>query len=136
MVIDPVSQITFDADGREFRGQAEFARRLASLAASTGVHVVLVAHTVKGGGKNAGGADPMDLVQGSAMFTRLAHNVMTIARHDPKDSHVFSSMEPTVRHATTVTLAKCRNGFSGSRYAFELGPGGPVFRELGLIKPR
>ena len=135
IVVDPISQICFDPDGRDWRGQSDFLRKLAAIASRWKAHILLVAHTAKQSSRN-GISDTLDGVQGSAMITRLAHNVITIARHDAMESPVYSSTFPTVEHKMTITLAKCRNGFSGTRYAFDMADQGPTFVERGLIKPK
>ncbi|MCD8351123.1 MAG: AAA family ATPase [Planctomycetaceae bacterium] len=127
--VDPLSQITFDEGGPEYRGQQLFMREIAAAAAETGVHALLVAHTVKTTEKT--NRDPLEGIQGAAMITRLAHNVLTLVRHDERDSQVAGGT--TARHAVTVTIAKSRNGYSGQRLAFGLDKAGPVFREYGLI---
>lgn len=135
ITIDPISQITFDENGRDWQGQSEFLRKLAAIATQWKVHILLVAHTAKQSARN-GIAESLDGVQGSAMITRLAHNVITLARHDAVESPVYSSTFPTVEHKMTVCIAKSRNGFSGSRFAFDMSDQGPTFIERGMIKPK
>lgn len=128
--IDPISQITFDADGRDFRGQSDFMRRLAAIAADTKIHVLLIAHDVK---QHHGGTE--GVVQGSAMFERLAHSVLILSRHDPSiEDSIYSTFNPTIAHRLTITVKKCRAGSSGKRFAFDLSDFGPTFKEHGMIK--
>lgn len=131
--VDPISQITFDPDGRDFRGQADFMRRLVAVAASTRAHILLVAHNAKQQYRGVG--DSVDGVQGSAMLGRLAHNILTINRHDPAiEDEVYSSFSPTVTHRLTISVTKCRGGMTGEKFAFDLSQYGPTFKEYGMIK--
>jgi hypothetical protein len=133
--IDCLSQITFSEDGRDFIGQADFMRGVVGITASTGTHIVLVGHHAKGGA----GRDPLDNLQGSAMFNRLAHNVISLTRHDPlTESEVYSRMIPTVEHRLTLSILKARGSESGNRIAMDLDKIGPVFIEHGRIasKPK
>lgn len=130
VVIDPISMINF-GNGNEFRGQEAFYSRLVGAAASSRVHVLLVAHTVKQA-RHLGVAETLEGIQGSAMLTRLAHNVLVLSRHETRDSVLVDGA--TARHRLTLSLPKCRNGFSCTRYAFDLEAKGPVFREWGNIQ--
>lgn len=131
--LDCLSQISFSEDGRDYVGQSEFMRGVVGIAASTGAHIVLVGHNGKGGANR----DPLDGVQGSAMFNRLAHNVVTLARHDPAiESEVFSRFIPTVEHKLTLSVLKSRGGASGDKMAMDLDQYGPQFIEYGRIKAR
>ncbi len=129
--IDPMSQINFGGGGQEYRNQEQFVSRLVAAAAGFGVHVLLVAHTVKQA-RHLGVADTLEGIQGSAMLTRLAHNVLVLSRHNEQDGLLMNG--GTARHRLTLGLPKCRNGFSGTRYAFDLAPGGPCFTEYGVLQ--
>lgn len=131
--IDCLSQVDFSIGGLDYPGQAEFMRRVVGIAAATGTHVILVAHNAKG----AKGGDPLDAVQGSALFNRLAHNVIGLVRHDPPlSSDLFSHDRPVCEHRHTLSILKSRGGRSGTRIAFDLEADGPNFREYGMIKPK
>jgi hypothetical protein len=112
-------------------------RELVGIAASTGAHIVLVGHHAKGG-PSGGGRDPLDRLQGSSLFNRLAHNVITLTRHDPpvESDIVPKSIDSpmAVEHGLTLAIEKCRAGMSGYRIAMDLDPGGPQFIEHGTIK--
>ncbi|MCC8109668.1 MAG: helicase RepA family protein, partial [Planctomycetes bacterium] len=129
--IDPMSQINFGGGGQEYRNQEQFVSRLVAAAAGFGVHVLLVAHTVKQA-RHLGVADTLEGIQGSAMLTRLAHNVLVLSRHNEQGGLLMNG--GTARHRLTLGLPKCRNGFSGTRYAFDLAPGGPCFTEYGVLQ--
>jgi hypothetical protein len=136
--LDCLSQITFSDNGRDYVGQGEFMRGVVSIAASTGAHIVLVGHHAKGG-PSGGGRDSLDRIQGSALFNRLAHNVITLTRHGPGaiESEIIpkSTGGPmAVEHRLTLAIEKCRGGMSGDRIAMDLDPGGPQFIEHGIIK--
>lgn len=131
--IDPISQITFDPDGRDYRGQADFMRRLVAIAASSLAHILLVAHNAKQ--QYRGNGDSVDGVQGSAMLGRLAHNILTLNRHDPSiEDEIYSTYTSTIQHKLTLTVTKSRNGITGEKFAFDLSEYGPTFKEHGLIK--
>jgi hypothetical protein len=135
--IDCLSQISFSdsSDGRDFIGQGEFMRGVVGVAAATGCHFALVGHHAKG----APGRDPLDSIQGSAMFQRLAHNVISLTRHDPAvESEVLSRFDPVVEHRLTLSILKSRGGLSGTRVAMDLDSNGPQFVEYGRItsKPK
>ncbi len=131
IAIDCLSQITFGNDGRDFAQHEIFIRELMGIAAASGSNIILVAHSTKSAAKYGIGGT-IDAVQGSALFTRLAHNVITIARHDEVESCVMHRSAP-VRHNLTVTVSKCRNGPGNGSFAFDLTPPGPNFIEYGLI---
>ncbi len=130
--IDPLSQIHFSDDGRDYRGEAEFMRRLTGIAAR-GTHILLVAHTTKG---TAPGANPLDCIQGSAMLGRLAHIAMLLRRDDPaRESNLMIGAAESVQHRLTLSILKSRQGYSGNKVAMDLSPEGPSFIEYGLIEP-
>ena len=130
--IDCLSQVDFSDNGADYLGQADFMRRLVGIAAATSSHIVLVGHLAKA----SGGKDPLDAIQGSAMFNRLAHNVLTLTRHDPAHESAVAGRTGTVHHRLTLSVLKCRTGMSGSRFAFDLDADGPVFTEYGAVLPR
>jgi hypothetical protein len=135
VAVDCLSQITFSEDGRDYVGQGEFMRGVVGIAAATGCHIVLVGHH----GKGAPGRDPLDNLQGSAMFNRLAHNVLALTRHDPAvESEVLSRFDPVIEHRLTLSILKSRGGLSGTRIAMDLDSNGPQFVEYGRItsKPK
>jgi hypothetical protein len=131
--LDCLSQISFSDDGRDFIGQSEFMRGVVGIAASTGAHIVLVGHNGKGGVNR----DPLDAVQGSALFNRLAHNVIVLARNDPPiESEVLSRINPLVEHRLTLSILKSRGGMSGDKIAMDLDPNAPRFIEHGKIRAK
>lgn len=134
--IDPLSQIEFSQDGRDYSGQADFMRRLVSKAKATGIHVLLVAHLKKRSVRD--NAPPvLDDIQGSALFGRVAQNAVALVRHDPAiESELFSIGVPFIEHRLTAHVLKSRSGQSGQRIAFDLSRNGPTFIEHGLIKPK
>ena len=131
--LDCLSQISFSEDGRDYIGQSEFMRGVVGIAASTGAHIVLVGHNGKGGANR----DPLDGIQGSALFNRLAHNVMVLTRNDPPvESEVLSRINPMVEHKLTLSVLKSRGGMSGDKIAMDLHEYGPQFVEHGKIKAK
>jgi hypothetical protein len=129
--LDCLSQISFSTDGRDYVGQSEFMRGVVGIAASTGAHIILVGHNGKGGANR----DPLDGIQGSSLFNRLAHNVLTLTRSDPPvESEIYSRMIPTVEHRLTLSMLKSRGGRSGDRIAMDLDSNGPVFIEHGRVR--
>ncbi len=133
IAVDCLSQLDFSEDGRDWQGQEDFMRRIAGIAASTGVHIILVGHNGKGGADK----DPLDRVQGSALFSRLAHNVLVLSRSDPAmESEVFDRFNPTVEYRLTLAVLKSRGGMSGDKIAMDLHECGPQFIEHGKIKMR
>lgn len=137
LVVDPLSQMTFDPEGRNNNArEADFTRNAVALARSSRTHLLLVAHTVKGTYRT-GAAGGVESIQGSAMLTRLAHNVLTVTRHDPAmESEIYNAACPMVSHRITLEVAKSRSGHSGNKIAFDLEKDGPRFKEHGLIKSR
>lgn len=131
IAVDPVSQIDFSPDGRDFVGQATFMQRLTGLVARKPVHIILVVHT----GKQTSGGDTTSALGGSAKFSQLAHNVLVMQRHDPSvEDEVYGAWTRTIEHKLTVTVTKSRTGFSGQKFAFDLIDSGPCFEEHGMIK--
>lgn len=135
--VDPVSQIEFD--GQEpWKAEAHFVRRTLALAGDSGATVVLVAHTIKRGGRSAGFPLTLEDIQGSAMIGRLCQCALILDAHDPKESTVYraAGMQELVEHNRTLTIAKARNGCgTGQRVAFRQEVGFPEFSELGVIAP-
>lgn len=134
IVIDPLTQITFSEDGRDYKEQSEFMREIVAIAAGSRAHIVMVAHFAKGGSK---APDLLDGIAGSSLFGKITHNAMMLIRNDPAvESRVLSRFNPTVEHRHTLILQKTRGGQSGDRIAFDLHENGPVFIEHGTIKPK
>ena len=133
VAVDPLAQIDF-GERDTWRGEKDFVRRLVALAADSGGSIVLVAHTVKRPGKAGTLQITGEDVQGAAEIRRLAHNVLLLDAHEPRDGEVWRDCggRTVVRHARTVIVDKARNGPGpGSRIAVEMD--GPCFRELGLL---
>lgn len=135
IIIDPVSQIDFSTDGKDFVGQSRFMRDLTGIVKVAGCHVILVAHLVKRPGRSHM-LSTIDDLQGSADFGKLAHYVLMLDRHEPRESDVLSERQPVATHKLTMTVAKARGGFTGARIAMDLNTEGPTFREYGVIKPK
>lgn len=134
IAIDPLTQITFSQDGRDYKEQSEFMREITNAAASTQTHVMMVAHYAKGG-SNA--HDPLDGIAGSSLFGKIAHNVLALIRHDPAvESNVVSRFDPVVEHRLSLFIRKSRGGDSGKQIAFDLHEHGPQFTEYGFVKPK
>lgn len=134
IVVDPVGFIDFSNDGKDWVGQQKFMKRLTAIAKKTNCHVMLMAHIGKRPGRV--GLSTMDDLQGSAMFSRSAHYVFILDRHDEQEADVFSSWNTNVSHKLTMTVGKSRGGFSGTKIAMDLDSNGPVFKEHGIIKPK
>ena len=138
LFVDPISQIDFE--GREpWKAEAEFIRKALALTADAGATLVLVAHTVKRGGKTAALPLTLEDVQGSAMIARLCHTALILDAHDPKTSAVYRTggLREDVEHNRTVLVAKARHA-SGARQrvAFTQRSDAPAFEEHGIIAPR
>lgn len=132
VVIDPVSQVDFSTDGRDYAGQARFMQRLSTIVTKKSIHVILVVHTTK---YQQVGADPTSAAGGSAKITQLSQYVLMLQRHDPAiEDETYNAYSQTVEHKLTMTVVKSRNGMSGQKFAFDLLAEGPCFREYGLIK--
>lgn len=138
IVIDPITMIDFAKRGTpEWEGQQKFIKDLVAVVGEFRSHVILVCHLSKSGQQRR--QLEMDNVQGSAAFTRFAHNVLLLDAHDPKDSEVFSfnNTRKTVTHKRTLYLSKMRNGPGvGKRIAMDFMPEGPVLMEYGVICPK
>lgn len=138
LFVDPISQIDFE--GREpWKAEAEFIRKALALTADAGATLVLVAHTVKRGGKTAALPLTLEDVQGSAMIARLCHTALILDAHDTKTSAVYRTggLREDVEHNRTVLIAKARHA-SGARQrvAFTQRSDAPAFEEHGVIAPR
>ena len=132
IVIDPVSQIDFSEDGRDYVGQAKFMQRLTAIVARNPVHVIIVVHTAK---QTPYGGDPTSSVGGTSKFTQLAQNVLMLQRHDPAiEDEIYNAFTETIEHKLTMTVVKSRSGMSGQKFAYDFLKEGPCFREHGLIK--
>lgn len=138
IVVDPISQIEFK--GRDpWAQESEFVRNALGIISDTDASLILVAHTVKRSGANAGIALSAEDVQGSAMYTRLAHTTLLIDACDLRDVEIMRSQggRETVKHDRIVTIAAARNGSaSRQRLAFIQDKNKPSFEELGYIAPR
>jgi KaiC/GvpD/RAD55 family RecA-like ATPase len=138
LFVDPISQIDFE--GREpWKAEAEFIRKALALMADAGATLVLVAHTVKRGGKTAALPLTLEDVQGSAMIARLCQCALILDAHDPKQSTVYrpGGLREDVEHNRTILVAKARYA-SGARQriAFTQRADAPAFEECGIIAPR
>jgi hypothetical protein len=138
LFVDPISQIDFE--GREpWRAEGQFIRSALALMADASATLVLVAHTIKRGGRNAALPLTLEDVQGSAMIGRLCHTALILDAHESKTSAVYRAhgLREDVTHNRTVLIAKTRHG-SGARQriAFVQRADAPVFEELGVIAPR
>lgn len=130
-IIDNISQVTFSPDGKnDFAFQAKFMQQLTPLAHRKNCHVMLVSHTAK----TAQGNNSTNIVQGSAMFGRLAHVVIGLEKHKPPETSVWENDEATeIKHDTTVHIIKARDGISGTKIAVNISNTGPTFYDCGKI---
>ncbi len=134
--IDPWTQIDF-GDRDSWRGEKDFMRRLVGMVAQAGASVVLVAHTVKRGGKIKALPLSGEDLQGAAELKRVSHTIILLDAHDRQDSDVWRSggCRQQVSHNRTLIVDKARNGDgAGARIAFNME--GPAFEELGIIAPK
>lgn len=139
VVLDPLSMLTFDDGGRDaWKGQENFAKDAAAIAAQTGARLLIVHHTRKaapGGRPRQAGVDE---VAGAAALSRFADNVIFL-EHNPDglESDVIrqDGTRGMTSHKRTLFIAKARDGRgTGWRIACDLGEGGPELREHGLIQ--
>lgn len=138
LVIDPVSQIDFGrVGGKKWEDEEDFVRRLLGIAADSRCHVLLILHVVKRGGRNQMPLS-LDDMQGSAAFSRFAHNVLLLETHDERESEVVCHVpNKIVTHKRTMIIGKGRTGSGGgSRFAVDFDHRGPALLEHGLIKPK
>ncbi|HQB81869.1 MAG TPA: AAA family ATPase [Candidatus Rifleibacterium sp.] len=137
IVVDPISQIEFN--GREhWKDEGSFVRQALGIIGDTDASLILVAHTVKRSGVNASLDLTAEDVQGSAMYTRLAHTTLLLDACEMKDSEVARPQGgfESVLHNRVVTIAAARNGSaSRSRLAFLQDKNKPHFEELGFLAP-
>jgi KaiC/GvpD/RAD55 family RecA-like ATPase len=138
IVVDPMSQIEFN--GREhWKDEGSFVRQALGIISDTNTSLILVAHTRKRPGSDAAVELSAEDVQGSAMFTRLAHTTLLIDACEMRESEVYRPCgeRETVIHNRIVTIAAARNGgASRSRVAFLQDQNKPIFHELGFIIPK
>lgn len=137
IVVDPISQIEFN--GREaWKLESEFVRNALGIISDTDATLILVAHTVKRSGLNATVDLSAEDVQGSSMYTRLAHTTILLDACDMKEGNVYApggQLEP-ITYNRVVTIAAARNGSSSrSRIAFLQDKNRPHFEELGYLAP-
>ena len=138
VVVDPLSQIDFGE--KSWVGEKNFIQRAGGLLAGSGATLVIVAHTVKRGGAASKLALSGQDLQGAAELKRLAHVVLILDAHPPKEVFVWRAggLREKVEHNRTVLIDKSRNGRGGgARLAFNMDvPHGPRFDELGIIAPK
>jgi hypothetical protein len=135
IVVDPISQIDFDGKDR-WKDEADFVRNALGIISDSGACLILVAHTVKRTGLNASVDLSAEDVQGSAMYTRLAHTTLLLDACEMKTSEVrlTGGGSEMVTHNRVVTIASARNGSaSRSRLAFLQDQNKPAFIELGFL---
>lgn len=133
--VDPLSLIDWEYNGkRENKAQADFMRRTVGLAAGTGATIILVAHTIKRPGRAGQLGLTQEDVQGTKLFTNIAHCVLLLEAHEPRESTVIGQLPP-VWHSRTLTIGKARFGNGlGFQFAFDFN--GPELVEKGVITPR
>jgi hypothetical protein len=77
-------------------------------------------------------------VQGSSMFTKLAHVTLIIDACDMQEGEIYGigGTTKTVYYDRVVTIAAARNG-KGTRWrvAYTQDKEKPIFHELGLLVP-
>lgn len=138
IVVDPISQIEFS--GREhWKDEGSFVRQALGIISDSDASLILVAHTVKRSGANAMLDLTAEDVQGSAMYTRLAHTTLLLDVCEMRDAEVKKPDGGTeqVTHNRVVTIAAARNGpASRSRIAFLQDMNRPLFDELGFLAPK
>ena len=138
IVVDPISQIDFK--GRDKTEQeSDFVRGALGVISDTPASLILVAHTVKRSGAAAAIELSAEDVQGSAMYTRLAHTTLLLNSCDMKQAEVFRSggTTETIIHDRIVTIAAARNGCaSRQKIAFLQNKNRPHFEELGVLAPK
>lgn len=138
IVVDPISQIEFN--GRDpWRAESSFVRQALGIISDSEASLLLVAHTVKRSGMNATVDLSAEDVQGSAMYTRLAHTTLLLDKHDLKEveiRHAGGEIE-TAMSNRVVTIAAARNGsMTGARLAFIQHLDRPYFEEIGFLAPK
>lgn len=139
VVLDPLSMLSFDGDGRDaWQGQERFAKDAAALTAQYQTRLVIVHHTRK---SNAGGKprqNSLDEVAGAAALSRFADNVVFLEHHpDALESEIVDvhGIARTVNHRRTLFVAKARDGKgTGWRVACDLSENGPELVEHGFIR--
>lgn len=138
IVVDPISQIEFN--GKEhWKDESNFVRQALGIISDTDASLILVAHTVKRPGANAALELTAEDVQGSTMYTRLAHTTLLLGACEMKDSEVGRPQggKEIVTHNRIVTIAAARNGSASHlRLAFLQDQNRPHFEELGFILPK
>lgn len=138
IVVDPISQIEFN--GRDpWKAESSFVRQALGIISDSDASLLLVAHTVKRSGMNATVDLSAEDVQGSAMYTRLAHTTLLLDKHDLKEveiRHAGGEIE-TAMSNRVVTIAAARNGsMTGARLAFMQHLDRPYFEEIGFLAPK
>lgn len=137
LVVDPISQI--DGKGREtWTEESWFIRQALGIVSTYGISLILVTHTVKRSGVAGLMAPTAEDVQGSSMFTKLAHVTLIIDACDMQEGEIYGigGTTRTVNYDRVVTIAAARNG-KGTRWrvAYTQDKDKPIFHELGLLVP-
>jgi hypothetical protein len=132
--IDPLSLIDWQHDGeKENDAQKRFMAHVLAIAAKANNTVTLVCHTIKRPGRSASLALTQEDVQGSKMFTNVAHTVLLLDAHEKRESGIVGSYPQL--HSRTLVIGKARNG-SGAHSQIAMEFHGPHLEELGLIAPK
>jgi len=137
LIVDPISQI--DGKGRQtYTEESWFMRQALGLVRTYGISLIFVTHTIKRPGMAGQIAPTAEDVQGSSMFTKLAHTTLLIDVCDMQEGEVYGigGITKVVNYDRVVTIAAARNG-KGTRWriAYTQDKEKPVFNELGLLVP-
>lgn len=140
LIIDPLTQISFDQSGvPSYVAQADFMRKAVGAVEKSTSTLIIVCHTTKGSGRTGRDILTPEEIEGSSLFNRLAHSIVLLNQHEEMAHDVYRAGGTTerVEHKLTIFIAKSRHGKGGRcRLAFRLDEHGPIFHELGVIAPR
>lgn len=139
VVLDPLSMLSFDGDGRDaWQGQERFAKDAAALAAQYKTRLLIVHHTRKSASGGKPRQNSLDEVAGAAALSRFADNVIFLEHHpDGLESEIVDEfgVHKTQLHRRTLFIAKARDGKgTGWKVACDLSEQGPELVEWGFIK--
>lgn len=131
--IDPYAQIEFEG-ARPWENEKKFIRHLVGFAAHWDCTIILIVHTIKRPGKAGQIAITGEDIQGCAEINRLAHSIILLEAHEPKDSDVwrFGGSHESVTHERTVIIDAARNT-PGRGMQFAFGLNGAHLEEIGTI---
>ena len=141
VVLDPLSMLYFDGDGRdEWKGQENFAKDASAMVAQTGSRLLAVHHTRKSMPGMKSRLSSLDEVAGAAALSRFADNVIFLEHNpDGQESDVITpdGIHSLQMHRRTLYIAKARDGRgTGWRIACDLDEQGPNLIEYGYIQKK